>query len=392
MGKSDNMSASESTTSNAAGQQAPVLDLDVHLSHGPDQFDLIVNKRLPMGGVTALFGPSGGGKTTLLRVIAGFQRAQGQVEFDGELWADEKIWVPAHQRQVGFMFQDARLFSHLTVAGNLAYADQRSAANGVLKCERNDVVEAFALTDLLDRQVSELSGGERQRVGLARTVLSRPRIMLLDEPLAALDHAHKAEILPYLETLIRRFHIPTLYVSHDVDEVARFANQMLVLEAGRVRAFGETADLLQRLDLLSVTGRFEASSLLKGIVVHWDRDYQLVHIALSGAADAQQLVVPWTQARPPSIGEWLALRIRTRDVAIALGDAPPRGLSIRNHLRATLVELQSSPDSPFVEVLLQVDAQPLRARITRAAVAELRLELDQAVYGLIKSVTFETVV
>lgn len=103
MGTSDNMSASESTTSNAAGQQAPVLGLDVHLSHGPDQFDLIVNKRLPMGGVTALFGPSGGGKTTLLRVIAGFQRAQGQVEFDGELWADEKIWVPAHQRQVGFM-------------------------------------------------------------------------------------------------------------------------------------------------------------------------------------------------------------------------------------------------------------------------------------------------
>lgn len=367
----------------------PVLELDVKWSR--DKFDLCVSQTLPLAGVTAVFGPSGGGKTTLLRVIAGFEQAQGRVVFDGEPWAGEGQWVLPQDRGVGFVFQDAGLFAHLTVAGNLRFANKRAAHVVPQRYELAEVIQAFALHDLLDRSVNQLSGGERQRVALARMLLTRPRLMVLDEPLAGLDHARKAEILPFLETLIQRFNIPTLYVSHDVDEVARFADHMLVLGAGRVHAYGATAEVLQRLDLLALTGRFDASTLLEGVVTRVDSEYQLVHVALSDDPAAQRLMLPWTDAAAPTIGQRLTLRIRTRDVSLAKGDSPPTGLSIRNIVASMLLDVQSTPDTPFVEVLLQVDQQRMRARITRAAVAELALAPGQPVYALIKSVTFEAV-
>ena len=363
------------------------LNLDVQFTR--DRFSLQVRERLPLSGVTALYGPSGGGKTTLLRVIAGFERAAGSVGFGDWVWASDSHWVPPHERGVGFMFQDARLFTHLDVASNLAFADRRSAPGTQSDYSLVDVIDAFALEELLERAPRELSGGEAQRVALARTLLSRPRLMLLDEPLAGLDQERKAEILPYLDTLIRRFEIPTLYVSHDVDEVARFADHMLVLGGGQVRGFGSTAEILERLDLDSVTGRFEASTLIEGVVKDTDANYQLVHVALSAGSGAQELVLPWLQADQLAVGEKIAVRIRTRDVSIARGGSPPSGLSIRNVLRAELLELQPTPGTPFVELLLLVDGQRVRARITRAAVAELGLTIGDSVFALIKSVTFE---
>ena len=364
------------------------LQLDIELTRG--QFSLRVQERLPLAGVNALFGPSGGGKTTLLRVIAGFERDAGTVKCGETLWSGTNARLPPQERGVGFVFQNARLFDHLSVAGNLAYADKRSSDGTALAYRIDDVVAAFELESLLDRRTQELSGGETQRVALARTLLSRPRLMLLDEPLVALDQRRKADILPYLDTLIRGFEIPTLYVSHDVDEVARFADRMLVLGEGRVHAHGPTAEVLERLDLQSLTGRFEAGTLVEGTIVDSDAAFQLVHVALGTGDDAQRLVLPWLQSSAPEIGQKIALRVRSRDLSLAQGDTPPTGLSIRNILRATLLELQPTPDTPFVEALLQVDAQRLRARVTRAAVAELGLAPGQEVFALIKSVTFET--
>ena len=343
-------------------------------------FRLQLREDLKLDGVTALFGPSGSGKTSLLRAIAGFERpVRGRIALDDALWFDAAAGrqLPPHRRPVGFMFQDARLFPHLSVAGNLDFAERRAGrAHGF---SREEVVSALDLGPLLGRPATALSGGERQRAALARTLLVRPRLLLLDEPLAALDRERKADILPYLQRALAQFRIPALYVSHDLDEVAQLSDQLLVLAAGRVQARGAMADVLERLDLGSAADRFEAGALVCGRVLRQDARLHLTWVDLDG----DSLAVPEMAGLAP--GAPVRLRIRARDVALAT--ERPRGLSIRNALAGTLIDLRREEGAGFAEALVQLRKARIRARLTLAAVEDLQLAAGMPVYALVKSLS-----
>jgi molybdate transport system ATP-binding protein len=356
------------------------LELDVALDY--PGFGLRFAAALPLVGITGLFGPSGCGKSTLLRIIAGLERnARGRVAFDGEAWQEGAggRFVPPHRRGVGYVFQETRLFPHLTVAGNLGYADRRSrhAGNAI---RMTDVIEALDLQPLLERRTTGLSGGERQRVAIARTLLSRPRLLLMDEPLAALDYRRKGEILPYIERLPSTFGLPMVYVTHAIDEVSRLAERLILMAAGAKTAVGPTADLLNRLDLQPATGRFEAGSMVTAQVIEHDPAFRLTRLEFEG----QNLLMPAADLAP---GERVQLRIRARDVALAT--TRPTGISIRNIFEGTIAEIVLEPDTAFAETLVAIGGARLRARITRAAVAELGLAPGSPVFALVKSVNFD---
>ncbi len=374
--------------------QPGVLDLNVRLTQG--EFSLNVCQKLPLNGVTAVFGRSGSGKTSLLRCIAGFEQGDGHIKFNDTSWTDSaaKRFVPPHLRGVGYMFQNAGLFPHLDVADNLRYAQDRAAkviGSDAEVVSFDKVVTAFALAGLFDRSPTQLSGGEAQRVALARTLLTQPRLLLLDEPLAALDDAHKAELLPFLETLVRDFDLPIVYVSHDVEEVARLATRMLVLDAGEVAAFGSTKDLFERLDISEVSGRLEASALVDARVAAQDERWMLTQLQI----EDQLVSVP--QRPKLRVGDQVRLRVQARDVA--LSRSKPQDLSIRNVLEGFVHELEVDVETPFAEVTIELgkkDAtQPssspvrLRSRITRAAADDLDLAKGVPVFALIKSVTLD---
>jgi len=232
-------------------------------------FQLQVDLQLPGQGVTALFGPSGCGKTSCLRSIAGLERAQGQVTVNGERWQDDADghWLPTHQRALGYVFQEASLFPHLSAHDNIRYGLRRTpAARQRVQIER--LVELLGIGPLLPRKPATLSGGERQRVAIARALATSPRVLLIDEPLAALDAERKAEVLPYLDQLSAQLKLPILYVSHSIDEVGRLADQVVLLQAGKVVAQGPVAELLTQLDapLANNLPDAQQASLLEGQV------------------------------------------------------------------------------------------------------------------------------
>ncbi|HEX7037085.1 MAG TPA: molybdenum ABC transporter ATP-binding protein [Pseudomonadales bacterium] len=346
-------------------------------------FSLRVNETLPLAGFTAVFGPSGSGKSTLLRAIAGFERpVRGRIALGSDVWLDRAAGIdrPPHRRPVGFMFQDDRLFPHRDVAGNLAYAARRNRGVGGIGFDA--VVEALDLAPLLDRRVQALSGGERRRVALGRTLLRAPRLLLLDEPLTGLDRERKADVLAYLQSIPKRFGLPALYVSHDIDEVATVADDMLVLAEGRVQMHGTAAAVMERLDLQPLTGRFEAGVLVEGRVTDHDRRLHLTHVDLGGDV----LTLPLIDRVPA--GAAVRLRIRARDVAIAT--ERPVGLSIRNVLAGRVEEVLEGDEPAFAEVWVQLTGARIRARLTRAAVEALRLEPGSSVFALVKSVSFQS--
>jgi len=375
------------------------LAIDIRLAR--DDFSLRFDAELQLEGITAVFGPSGAGKTTLLRVVAGLEKgAVGRVVLGGELWqdTDRGVMVPAHARRLGYVFQDGRLFSHLSVEGNLRFAAERSRrqnrsghadqggrggsvrgvdAQTASEHSMSSVVRVLDLKGLLERKPDTLSGGEIQRVAMGRALLTAPRVMLLDEPLSALDLRRKAEIIPYVERLAGDFGVPVLYVTHNVDEVARLASSMVLLAEGRLAAMGGVAEILERVELWPITGRLEAGSLLEAIAGE-TRD-GMTSLDVGG----ETLRVP---ALGVGAGTPVHLRVQAREVAIAR-DRPER-LSIRNVMPAKLVSIEFT-ESPFVELLLDVHGQHLRSRVTREAVVDLGLREGQAVFALIKSVAFE---
>lgn len=354
------------------------LSVDIRLSY--PGFTLDLAQGFPGSGITALFGPSGCGKSTLLRVMAGFERrAKGRVGFGTEVWQDGRAFVAPHRRGVGYVFQDARLFPHLTAQGNLDYADRR-AARETARYSFDDVVQVLDLAPLFTRRAGQLSGGERQRVAIGRTLLARPRLLLMDEPLAALDTRRKAEILPYIARLPQAFGLPIIYVTHALAEVTQICDRIVALEAGRVVATGGVAETLERLDLAGVQGRFEAGAVLKGRVAAQDESLHMSRVDLGGAL----LEVPEIGL---AVGEEVRLRVRARDVSLAL--ARLDGVSIRNQLAARVLTVTPEPDTAYAEVLLDLRPQHLRARITRAAVQALGLAEGQDVIALIKSVAFD---
>lgn len=353
---------------------ARTLQLNVTLRRAA--FTLAVKQELSLDGITAVFGPSGGGKTSLLRIIAGLERsAGGTVTFDGTPWQSDGIYRSTHERRVGYVFQDGRLFAHLNVEQNLRFGWRRAAERTI---DLDAAIDAFHLRPLLSRRPTTLSGGERQRVAIARALLASPTLLLMDEPLSSLDASRKREILPHIEQLPQRFDIPVLYVTHNVDEVVRLASHVLLLAAGGVTAYGPVAEIFERTDLDLFSGGLEAGSVLRARVLAYQGG-----VATLGVGQ-QQLHVPMAAA---AVGDLRPLRIHARDVAIAT--VRPEKLSIRNILTGKLLRIE--PGTTFnVELLLDVDGERLRSRITRDALDELRLTPGQPVFALIKSVALES--
>ena len=355
------------------------LALDVTVAH--DAFELVVEHDITLDRITAVYGPSASGKTTLLRVIAGLEeRARGRVEFDGAVWQRDDRRLPAHARGVGYVFQDGRLFGHLTVEGNLRFAIRHAARRAAPKppIDLSAVVRELDLASLLPRRPASLSAGEQQRVAIGRALLTSPRLLLMDEPLSSLDIGRKREIVPLLERLPEVFGVPVLYVTHNVDEVARLASNMLLLKAGRIVASGRVEDVLERLDLDDLNGGRDTGAVLHVRVEAGRRGGAALRLT------EQLLHVPVARL---GVGLPLRIRIHARDVALAT--ERPRGLSIRNVLEARILRIDA--DEPInVDVLLEVDGQHLRSRITRDALEELALAPGQPVFALIKSVALES--
>ena len=341
-------------------------------------FALDVELDLPGRGVSALFGPSGCGKTTCLRAMAGLQRAPGgYLRVNQALWQDESTgrFLPTHRRPLGFVFQDSGLFPHLDVRANVEYGMQR-VPRQQRRVSLQRAVDLLGIGALMQRRPEGLSGGERQRVAIARALATSPQLLLLDEPLAALDAARKAEVLPYLERLHAELDIPVLYVSHALDEVARLASHLVLLDAGRVQSSGPTSDLLTRLDLSLAHGD-TAGAVIEGTVQGHDATYHLTQVQFAGGS--LQLASP--VARP--IGQLLRLRVQARDVSLTL--QPQRDTSILNILPATVLEL--GDDGPGqTMVTLDVGGARLLARLTRRSVDALALAPGKAVHVQIKGV------
>ena len=355
---------------------APRLEAELVLDRREFRLDASLDVRL--GGVTAVFGPSGCGKTTLLRAIAGLEReASGRIAFDGTTWQDDRTFIPTRDRRTGLVFQDARLFSHLTVRGNVLYGHRRTPA-GERLFPPETVIRLMDLEPLLGRRVSSLSGGERQRVSLARAVLANPRLLLMDEPLASLDQDRKEDILPFIERLAGELAIPTLYVSHEIDEVVRLASDLVLMSAGRIVASGPIEEVSNRFDLRSYAGRLDAGSIIRMRVAGHDAETGITHFAFNGG----EVVGP--RVEMPE-GAEVNLRVRSRDVAIAL-DRPGR-TSILNVLPGRVVQIGPN-EGPQAHVLLDVGA-PLWARIMRRSVDDLELSAGCPVYALIKAVAVD---
>jgi molybdate transport system ATP-binding protein len=346
-------------------------------------FALDIAFEAPMHGVTALFGPSGCGKTTILRCVAGLNRLAGRLRFGDETWQDDRAGTfrKPHKRPIGYVFQEPSLFPHLSVRKNLLFGARRDAgkhANGTLGFD--DVVELLGIAPLLERAPLKLSGGERQRVAVGRALLSQPRLLLMDEPLSALDHPTKDEIFPYLEALHETLSIPILYVSHDIGEVARLADRIVLVAAGKKVTEGPVADVLERLDLGPATGRFEAGVVLTARVVGHDHEFQMTRLDHHG----QTIVMPRADVPP---GSEIRLRVRARDVALAT--ERPRGISVRNILNGTVALIVEEKETAFAEILVDIGGAGIRARITRAALADLALRPGLPVFVLVKSIAID---
>ena len=332
-------------------------------------------------GITALFGPSGAGKSTILSIVAGLTRPKtGRVVLDDTVLLDTaaRVTVPAERRRCGVVFQDARLLPHLSVETNLRYGARRAPRDSEGPAF-DEVVILLGIAPLLARRPRTLSGGERQRVALGRALLARPRLLLMDEPLAALDAPRRAEILPFLERLRDTVRVPILYVTHALDEVDRLADTLVLIEAGRVQAAGPVEALTARADLPLLSARRDAGAVLRCIIAAHDPARGLTRLAFPGGT----LLVP---LRPEPAGATLRLRLRARDVTLATH--APTGLSTHNILPATIAAL--TPAGPYeTDVTLQIGPTQLLARITRDAATNLALTPGTNVYALVKSTTFD---
>ncbi|MBY5612447.1 molybdenum ABC transporter ATP-binding protein [Rhizobium leguminosarum] len=331
-------------------------------------------------GVTALFGRSGSGKTAMIRIIAGLARPdEGRVILDGEPLTETAtgIFVPKHHRRFGYVFQEARLFPHLSVRANLFYG--RWFAAKTARGESFDhIVDLLGIETLLERSPAKLSGGEKQRVAIGRALLSSPHLLLMDEPLAALDDARKAEILPYLERLRDETDIPIVYVSHSIAEVARLANQVVVMRDGKVEATGPAVDILSRSSTTS--DRREAGALLEGTVESFDTRHHLSTVALKSC----RLHMPGAALAP---GKSVRIRIPSRDVMLAT--ARPEGLSALNILEARIEGISSAEDGT-VEIRLDCGGDSILSRITTLSCERLDLRPGKAVFAVIKTVALES--
>jgi len=341
-------------------------------------FALDFDLSLPGHGISALFGQSGSGKTTVLRCMAGLERAHdAYIEVNGEVWQDDArgIFLPTHKRSLGYIFQEASLFPHLSVRRNLEYGQKRTGG-GSDNVAFGQAITLLGIDHLMERLPDKLSGGERQRVAIARALLTKPSLLLMDEPLAALDIKRKQEILPYLERLHDTLAIPILYVSHQPDEVVRLADQVVLLESGKVLACGPVTDVLARLDL-SRTLLEEAASVIEATIGHHDTKYHLMRLDFRGGAIL-------AAQRDLSLGQKVRLKMYARDVSITM--SAPTDSSILNHLPAVVLEMADTSNPAIILVRLDLGGTPLLARITKRSRDMLGIVPGSQVFAQIKSV------
>jgi molybdate transport system ATP-binding protein len=350
------------------------IDLSLQLKLGG--FELEVQFEAPGRGVTALFGHSGSGKTTVLRCLTGLERAVGRVVVNGEEWQESssRLWVPTHRRSLGYVFQEASLFPHLSVRKNLEYGFRRLPA-GERRVSFDDTVRLVGVESLLDRNPARLSGGERQRVAIARALLTAPRLLLMDEPLSALDEQSKHEIIPYLERLHDELSIPVVLVSHSLKEVARLADHLVWMETGRVREVGPIGLMLGR---LSLGHEEEAGTVVEAIIAEHDDEFHLTGLDSPGG----RLWVTRVNGAP---GRRVRVRLPARDVSLGL--EPEAHSSILNAWPARVEEiLPILPGQVLVRMRCGAGDAPLLARITAKSAAALHLAPGVALYARIKSV------
>ena len=354
-----------------AKQQLGTFRLDIHL-------------RAPSRGVVALFGRSGSGKTSLVNMLAGLTRpAQGRIAIDDTILFDSAngTSVPPERRRLGYVFQEDRLFPHLSVRSNLLYGHRRAPAR-----ERTttlpEIIELLGIGHLLDRRPARLSGGEKQRVAIGRALLAHPRLLLMDEPLASLDAARKEEILPFIERLRDRLQLPIVYVTHDLGEIVRLADTVVLMSEGRVAALGTVDEILGRADLRSLTGRHEAGALLRASVESHDERFGLTHLAFEGGRLR-------TSRLDLSVGTPVRVNIRARDVSIAL--SAPADISILNVLPARIVEIadDDGANTDLKLALGNTGQTAIWARVTARSVHDLQLASGRDVFALIKAVAID---
>jgi len=361
--------------------------LKVRVVKRRDGFTLDANFEAPTPGVLALFGRSGCGKTTSINIMSGLLAAdEARVELDGQVLEDSRadIRVPTERRRIGYVFQDDRLFPHMTVLGNLRYGMTRAgrevqrastAVNQPIELE--PVVSLLGLERLLQRRPNQLSGGERQRVSLGRALLSQPRMLLLDEPLAALDAARREEVLPYLERLRDRLSIPMVYVSHQFDEVLRLATHVVLMDGGRVLAQGALNEISLLPALRDIVGADAVGAVLDGVVTRVDAAAGMADLRVGGG-------VLNVSVRDVVVGEQVRVQLLARDIILAV--EAPRGLSVRNELRGVVAAIVEDEDEAVL-VTVGVEGAQVLSRVTRGAVGALELRVGMGVWVLVKAVS-----
>lgn len=350
------------------------MSLDVDIEHARDGFRLAA-RFASQPGLTALFGRSGSGKTTLVDIVGGLIRPdRGRVVVDSQVLVDTArgVFVPKHRRRLGYVFQDSRLFPHLSVRQNLLYGGWFNRSADGASSSLDSVVALLDISRLLDRRPDSLSGGEKQRVAIGRALLARPRLLLMDEPLASLDEARRAEILPYIERLRDQAGLPILYVSHSVAEVARLATTVVILSDGKVTAVGPV------LDILPLADAGDAGAVLDAVVVAQDATFGLSRLKSA----AGELQVPMLAAR---LGTHVRAYIRARDVMLSL--QPPQDISALNVLAGRIAGIE--PRGAQADIRLDCNGAHLMARLTAKSVQRLALTPGRPVYAVIKSVSFE---
>jgi molybdate transport system ATP-binding protein len=353
------------------------MSADIRLKKSLGRFHLSAEFNAE-AGLTALFGPSGAGKTLLAQMLAGLVTPdEGHIEIAGRtLFSSAKgINIPVHQRHIGLVFQEHRLFPHYTVRGNLTYGAGRKSGTAGISFDK--VVDILGIGSLLDRKPMSLSGGERQRVAIGRALLSNPQILIMDEPLSSLDDARKAEILPLIEELKSEFSLTTLYISHSIEEIARLADTLLLLDKGEMKAAGPVSEILSRLDLIPYAGGYDAGTLVEARVTDYERSHHMLTLETESGGRL------YITGAAKEIGAQLRLRIRARDVA--LSKTEPKSMSILNRFKGRLVDHCSGSEG-MEELLLDVGF-PLTARITRKSFEEMKLKKDSPVWALVKAVT-----
>jgi molybdate transport system ATP-binding protein len=348
------------------------------------RFALDARLEAPESGVTALFGRSGVGKTSVINALAGLLRPdRGRITVGGTILFDSArgIDVPPERRRLGYVFQESRLFPHYSVRGNLLYGAKSDSEHAAPSFE--SVVDLLGIKELLARRPADLSGGEKQRVAIGRALLASPRLLLMDEPLASLDAPRKAEIMPFIERLRDELKLPIFYVSHEMEEIIRLADLLVLLDAGKVAASGSVEELTSRLDLWPLTGRYEAGAVIRTVLRGHDTSSGLSELAFAGGRlRVTQLALP--------LGTPIRVRIHARDVVLAT--ERPAHLSIRNAFAAKVIEL-APPRGPQIDLKLDIGSaeEPvmLWARITQRACQELQLAPGKPVFALVKTVALD---